>query len=114
MTQNPRHVVIADEEHALPYSKGLMASSIMATGLAPARAFHVAERIEERLHQGGMAEITRAALSELARQVLVEEVPGTVDGSGDSLGCVVLFGEGAGVTPEAPGGCSPAELGGGP
>ncbi|HZI37079.1 MAG TPA: hypothetical protein VFF24_02140 [Acidimicrobiia bacterium] len=74
MTQNPRHVVIADEEHALPYSKGLMASSIMATGLAPARAFHVAERIEERLHQGGMAEITRAALSELASEVLVEEV----------------------------------------
>src|SRR5688572_11812913 len=74
MTQNPRHVVIADEEHARPYSKGLMASSIMATGLAPARAFHVAERIEERLHQGGMAEITRAALSELASEVLVEEV----------------------------------------
>jgi 2-phosphoglycerate kinase len=51
-----------------------MASSIMATGLPPARAFHVAERIEERLHQGGMAEITRAALSELASEVLVEEV----------------------------------------
>ena len=55
MTQNPRHIVISDEEHALPYSKGLMASSIMATGLPPARAFHVAERIEERLHERGMA-----------------------------------------------------------
>ena len=51
MTQNPRYIVISDAEHALPYSKGLMASSIMATGLPPARAFHVAERIEERLHQ---------------------------------------------------------------
>ncbi len=66
MTQNPRHIVISDDEHALPYSKGLMASSIMATGLAPARAFHVAERIEERLHERGMASITRAELSELA------------------------------------------------
>jgi 2-phosphoglycerate kinase len=74
MTQNPRHIVIADEEHALPYSKGLMASSIMATGLAPARAFHVAEQIEERLHERGMTSITRAALAELASEVLVQEV----------------------------------------
>ena len=63
MTQNPRHIVISDEEHALPYSKGLMASSIMATGLPPARAFHVAERIEERLHERGVPSITRAALA---------------------------------------------------
>ena len=74
MTPNPRHIVISDEEHALPYSKGLMASSIMATGLPPARAFHVAERIEDRLRQRGVPEITRAELSELAREVLVEEV----------------------------------------
>jgi 2-phosphoglycerate kinase len=74
MTQNPRYIVISDEEHALPYSKGLMASSIMATGLPPARAFHVAERIEQRLRELGVPEITRAELSELARKVLVEEV----------------------------------------
>jgi 2-phosphoglycerate kinase len=74
MTQNPRHIVISDEEHALPYSKGLMASSIMATGLAPARAFHVAERIEERLHEQGVPAITKAELSELAKEVLVAEV----------------------------------------
>src|SRR5207253_981951 len=74
MTQNPRDIVISDEEHALPYSKGLMASSIMATGLPPGRAFHVAERIEERLRQRGVPEITRAELAELAREVLVEEV----------------------------------------
>ena len=74
MTQNPRHIVISDEEHALPYSKGLMASSIMATGLPPARAFHVAERIEERLYSRGDASITKAELSELAREVLVAEV----------------------------------------
>ncbi|MEW6475426.1 MAG: hypothetical protein AB1679_24490 [Actinomycetota bacterium] len=74
MTQSPRHIVISDEEHALPYSKGLMASSIMATGLPPGRAFHVAERIEERLRERGVPEITRAALSELAREVLVDEV----------------------------------------
>jgi len=74
MTQNPRHIVISDEEHALPYSKGLMASSIMATGLPPARAFHVAERVEERLYARGVPAISRAELSELASEVLVEEV----------------------------------------
>jgi 2-phosphoglycerate kinase len=51
-----------------------MASSIMATGLSPARAFHVAERIEERLHGRGVPSITRAELAELAREVLVDEV----------------------------------------
>jgi len=74
MTPNPRHIVISDDEHALPYSKGLMASSIMATGLPPARAFQVAERIEDRLQRRNTPEITRAELSELARDVLVEEV----------------------------------------
>jgi 2-phosphoglycerate kinase len=74
MTNGPRHIVISGEEHALPYSKGLMASSIMATGLAPARAFQVAERIEERLHERGAASITRAELADLASRVLVEEV----------------------------------------
>ena len=74
MTQTPRHIVISDEEHALPYSKGLMASSIMATGLSPARAFHVAERIEDRLHARDGDTITRAELAELAEATLVEEV----------------------------------------
>jgi 2-phosphoglycerate kinase len=74
MTQTPRHIVISDEEHALPYSKGLMASSIMATGLSPARAFHVAECIEDRLHTRDSDTITRAELAELAEATLVEEV----------------------------------------
>ncbi|MGH9041479.1 MAG: hypothetical protein ACRDZ3_14745 [Acidimicrobiia bacterium] len=74
MTQTPRHIVISDEEHALPYSKGLMASSIMATGLSPARAFHVAERIEDHLHSRTGDTITRAELAELAEATLVEEV----------------------------------------
>lgn len=74
MTQTPRHIVISDEEHALPYSKGLMASSIMATGLSPARAFHVAECIEDRLHTRDSDTITRAELAELAEATLIEEV----------------------------------------
>ena len=69
-----RHVVVSDQEYELPYSKGLMASSIMATGLAPARAFHVAEVIEQRLHDLHESSITRDDLNVLALDVLRDEV----------------------------------------
>jgi 2-phosphoglycerate kinase len=69
-----RHIVISDQAHELPYSKGVMAGSIMATGLSPARAFHVAELVEERLHAAGVASLTRAELHEQARLVLQEKV----------------------------------------
>src|SRR5881227_3628382 len=69
-----RHVVITDQEYELPYSKGLMASAIMATGLAPARAFHVAEVIEQRLADSERASIGRDDLTDLALEVLRDEV----------------------------------------
>ena len=68
-----QHIVISDKEGALPYSKGLMASSIMATGLPPGRAFHVAELIESRLHEQGVSQITRAELTEVAQKTLAAE-----------------------------------------
>ncbi|HUF84410.1 MAG TPA: hypothetical protein VMQ81_07450 [Acidimicrobiia bacterium] len=74
MKPQPRHIVISDEEHQLPYSKGLMAASIMATGLAPARAFHVAEQVEQRLHDRGVLSLTRAELFDVAHDVLIDEV----------------------------------------
>ncbi len=67
-----RHIVISDKQGALPFSKGLMASSIMATGLPPARAFHVAELIEDRLLEGDTWSITRRELQALAAGVLSE------------------------------------------
>ncbi len=74
MSKGTRHVVISDEVHQLPYSKGLMASAIMATGLAPVRAFHVAEVIEERLDVADQALISQSELTELALAVLRDEV----------------------------------------
>jgi 2-phosphoglycerate kinase len=74
MTQpTQKHVVVSGQEYGLPYSKGLMASSIMATGLAPPRAFHVAEVIEERLHSRGIATISADELRDLALDVLAEK-----------------------------------------
>ncbi|MDQ1373127.1 MAG: 2-phosphoglycerate kinase [Actinomycetota bacterium] len=74
MQTTQRHVVISDQEYELPYSKGLMASRIMATGLAPARAFHAAEVIEERLHALDKLSVTGTELTELTLEVLREEV----------------------------------------
>src|SRR6476469_4386765 len=69
-----RHVVISDQEYELPYSKGLMASRIMATGLAPARAFHVAEVIEQRLHEATSGSVSGSELTDITLDVLREEV----------------------------------------
>src|SRR5438067_10620904 len=72
--QGRKHILVTDEQHQLPYSKGLMASSIMATGLAPARAFAVAEVIEERLEDAGRTSISESELTNLALAVLREEM----------------------------------------
>lgn len=66
-----RHVKAAVNDVGLPYSKGLMASRIMATGLSPARAFHVAEVVEKRLHErDGAAGATAGTGPELVDLVL--------------------------------------------
>ena len=69
-----RHVTVRDGKAGLPYSKGLMATSIMASGLPPGRAHHVAEVIEERLHAAGAGSISSTELRELAARVLEDEV----------------------------------------
>ncbi|MGH9157609.1 MAG: hypothetical protein ACRD1K_17635 [Acidimicrobiales bacterium] len=69
-----RHVVVSGQENELPYSKGLMASRIMATGLAPARAFHVAEVVEGRLHALDRPGVSAGELHDLVLEVLQEEV----------------------------------------
>ena len=47
--QRASHILISDREHGLPYSKGLMASQVMVTGLSPVRAYQVAEIVEEQV-----------------------------------------------------------------
>jgi len=69
------HVVISDREPGLPYSKGLMASQVMVSGLSPFRAYQVAERIEERLFDRGSSSVTSEELHALAAEVL-EDVAG--------------------------------------
>jgi len=64
---------IVDREYGTPYSKGLMAQSLMATGLAPERAYHIARDIEQHLIDSGEQTISLARLQGIAQQVLGEE-----------------------------------------
>jgi 2-phosphoglycerate kinase len=74
-TEKSQQILISDKEQGLPYSKGLMASQVMVTGLSPVRAYQVAEAIEERLRAGAEQAVTSAELEEVAVSVL-EDVAG--------------------------------------
>jgi 2-phosphoglycerate kinase len=73
--QRGSHIVISDRDHGLPYSKGLMASRVMVAGLAPYRAYQVAERIEEVLLDRPVPSVTSQELNQVTIRVL-EEVAG--------------------------------------
>jgi 2-phosphoglycerate kinase len=75
MNKRSAHIIVSDREPGLPYSKGLMASQVMVTGLSPYRSYHVAERIEDRLVDEGRTSITSNELQAVAVEVL-EEVAG--------------------------------------
>jgi 2-phosphoglycerate kinase len=66
-------IVIAGDEPGLPYSKGLMASQVMVTGLSPYRSYKVAERIEDQLIDRNVPSVTQEDLRSLALRVLEEE-----------------------------------------
>jgi 2-phosphoglycerate kinase len=64
--------IVVHRGHGLPYSKGLMAQSLSAIGLAPERAFELARIVECRLAESGREEIDAAGLAWLTEEVLRE------------------------------------------
>ena len=66
-------IVLSDSDPGLPYSKGLMASQVMVTGLSPYRSYKVAERIEDELIDMGIDSISQEDLRALALRVLEDE-----------------------------------------
>ena len=71
--------IVVHRGHGLPYSKGLMAQAMSATGLSPERAFELARIVERRLDERGAGTIDIAGLRALAEEVLLaEEGPGIV------------------------------------
>lgn len=65
-------IVVSDASHGLPYSKGLMASSVMMVGVAPTEAYRVAERIELDLLDRGVRQVSSSELRHLAASLLGE------------------------------------------
>ena len=65
-------IAISDRDSGLPFSKGLLASAVMVTGLAPYRAYQVAEAVEGRLRERGCESLTSDELGELALSVITE------------------------------------------
>lgn len=69
--KNP-HITISDRDPGLPYSKGLMASEVMVSGLVSYRAYEVAETIEARLLDEGRSSISSDELSMIALDTIRE------------------------------------------
>ncbi len=69
----PETIVYNRERHGLPYSKGLMAQSLSASGLSPHRAYELALIVERRLHERTGSDIAVADLHELVEEVLLEQ-----------------------------------------
>lgn len=68
--KSEKRIIITDEKHGLPYSKGLMASSIMATGLSPSRSYKVAKLIEDALRDRNKYSVTIQELRQLTHLTL--------------------------------------------
>jgi 2-phosphoglycerate kinase len=66
--------IVFNREHGLPYSKGLMAQSLSASGLSLELSWRVARRVEERLEDWPRTRIDVAELRELTEDVVREEV----------------------------------------
>lgn len=75
MTRGKRkaHIIISDRDPGLPYSKGLMASQVMVSGLSPYRSYKVAERIEDELVEREVRSLTTEELQALAVRVIEDE-----------------------------------------
>jgi 2-phosphoglycerate kinase len=71
MAAEPREpIVISDLRYGLPYSKGLMAQSFMATGLSPAKSYEAAKSMETEMRERGELTVSLERLREIATGTL--------------------------------------------
>ena len=72
----PRRIMplpLGGDELGLPYSRGLMARSLMAAGVAGYRAYALASRVHDELRERGLDRIEIERLEALAVEMLGEE-----------------------------------------
>jgi 2-phosphoglycerate kinase len=72
--KNKRITILDEEYHRVPFSKGLTANAIMASGLPPGPAYYVASGIEEYLVGEGRLEILAKELRRIIYHVLLEKI----------------------------------------
>lgn len=72
--RSKRITILDEDHHRVPFSKGLTANAIMASGLAPGKAYFVASDIEEYLVREGRLEIQAKELSRIIYDVLMEKI----------------------------------------
>jgi len=72
VSQQPAHkvIILSDKRHGLPFSKGLLAQSFTATGLAPSGAYAVATAIQDDLRERDETTISINRLRELSAEYL--------------------------------------------
>lgn len=63
-------IIITDKAHGLPFSKGLLAVSFMSTGLAPSKAYEIAQHIQDDLRGNAELSITSERLRSIAAEHL--------------------------------------------
>lgn len=68
-----RDRLVVKRDRSFPYSKGLMAQSLMTCGIAPDRAYRVARIVELELRRGDRALVTTAELREQTLAALERE-----------------------------------------
>lgn len=70
MPRSRNAIFINDNEHGLPYSKGVMSQTLTAAGLVPERAYALAQLIETHLYRSATRELSVDDLNSLAIDLL--------------------------------------------
>lgn len=66
-------MVIEPDGIRFPYSRGILAQSLMAVGLGPELSHHLAKRAEDVLWRMGKAEVDRATVRRVVKSLLLQE-----------------------------------------
>ena len=68
--ESSKVIMISDKRHGLPFSKGLLAQSIMSVGLPPSRAYSIAAAIQADLRERDELKLSLDRLRSLAVEYL--------------------------------------------
>lgn len=66
-----KRIIITDKKHGLPFSKGLLAKSFTAAGIAPKQAYHIAELVENHLRKKNLLTVTSTQLKQIILEILL-------------------------------------------